>query len=331
MTCRSSTSTFRPSSACLRSDGAFAPAVATRQVSGDAGIVAVPIGDGMDVLLRAGEPGDGQALGRICYDAFAAIATQHNFPPDFPSIEFAQTVVRGLLARSDMFSVVAELDGRVVGSNFMVDAGAIAGIGPITVAPAVQNGAVGRRMMAHMLALARRKGFAGVRLVQAAYHCRSMSLYAKLGFEVREPLACMHGPGLGRTEPGCGVRPATLRDLDECCALCFRVHGHERRAELRETIEQGTATVVERGGRIAGYATMIGFVGHAVSATTDDLKALIAAAPAIFGPGMLVPTRSGELFRWCLTQGFRVTQPLTLMSLGLYNEPAGAFLPSILF
>jgi predicted N-acetyltransferase YhbS len=285
----------------------------------------------MELVLRAGEPGDGATLGRICYDAFTAIANQHNFPPDFPSPEFAQMVTTSMLARGDVINVVAELDGRVVGSNFMADAGAIAGIGPISVAPAVQNGAVGRRMMTHMLALARRKGFAGVRLVQSAYHCRSMSLYAKLGFEVREPLACMQGPALGLAMPSCAVRAATRRDLDECCGLCFRVHGHERRAELRETIEQGSATVVERDGRITGYATVIGFWGHAVTATTDDLKALIGAAPAILGPGMLVPTRNGELFRWCLAQGLRVIQPLTLMSLGLYNEPAGAFLPSILF
>jgi len=26
-----------------------------------------------------------------------------------------------------------------------------------------------------------------------------------------------------------------------------------------------------------------------------------------------------------------VTQPLTLMSMGLYNEPSGAYLPSILY
>ena len=285
----------------------------------------------MDLVLRAGQPDDGATLGRICYDAFTAIATQHNFPPDFPSVEFAQMVVTALLARGDVANVVAELGGQVVGSNFMADAGALAGIGPITVAPAVQNGAVGRRMMTHMLELARRKGCAGVRLVQATYHCRSMSLYAKLGFEVREPLACMQGPALGGVMPGCDVRPATRRDLDECCGLCFRVHGHERRAELREAIDQFSATVVERAGRITGYATVIGFWGHAVAATTDDLKALIGAAPAILGSGVLVPTRNGELMRWCLASGLRLVFQLTLMSVGLYNEPRGAYLPSIAF
>jgi hypothetical protein len=35
--------------------------------------------------------------------------------------------------------------------------------------------------------------------------------------------------------------------------------------------------------------------------------------------------------RWCLENGLRIVQPLTLMSKGLYQEPRGAFLPSILY
>ena len=60
-------------------------------------------------------------------------------------------------------------------------------------------------------------------------------------------------------------------------------------------------------------------------------KALIGAAPAFVGPSFLLPTRNGEVFRWCLAHGLRVVQLMTLMSLGLYNEPQGAFLPSILY
>ena len=60
-------------------------------------------------------------------------------------------------------------------------------------------------------------------------------------------------------------------------------------------------------------------------------RALIGAADSIAGPGLLLPSRNGEVFRWCLAHGLRVVQPMTLMSLGLYNEPRGAFLPSILF
>jgi len=44
-----------------------------------------------------------------------------------------------------------------------------------------------------------------------------------------------------------------------------------------------------------------------------------------------LPTRNGELLRWCLANGLRIVQPNTLMTLGLYNEPRGAYLPSILY
>jgi len=61
------------------------------------------------------------------------------------------------------------------------------------------------------------------------------------------------------------------------------------------------------------------------------LQALIGAAESFSGPGFLLPTRNGELLRWCLSNGLRIVQPLTLMSRGIYQEPRGAFLPSILY
>ena len=89
--------------------------------------------------------------------------------------------------------------------------------------------------------------------------------------------------------------------------------------------------IVERGGSITAYSTTLAFFGHATAETNIDLQALIASADSFGGPGILVPSRNAELFRWCLSNGLRVTQPMTLMTAGLYNEPAGAYLPSILF
>jgi predicted N-acetyltransferase YhbS len=285
----------------------------------------------MNVTLRPGNAEDAQRCGAICYAAFKTIAEQHNFPPDFPSPEVAAELLGGLLAHPGFYAVVAELDGRVVGSNFLDERSTVAGIGPITVDPAAQNSAVGRQLMQRVLERVTQRRIPGVRLVQAAYHNRSLSLYARLGFVAREPLSTMQGAPLAVEIPGYTVRPATERDLDACNQVCVHVHGHDRRKELLESIQQGTATLVEHGGRITGYATPIAFFGHAVGETNDALKALIGAAPAFPGPGFLLPTRNGELFRWCLDHGLRVVQPMTLMSVGLYNEPAGAFLPSVLY
>lgn len=285
----------------------------------------------MNLIIRPGTLADMEACASICEAAFAGIAGRHGFPPDFPSREPAEQLMGMMLARDDIYAVVAELDGRVVGSNFLWETAAIAGVGPITVDPAAQDAAVGRRLMEDVLGRARSRGFPGVRLCQAAYHGRSLALYTKLGFDVREPLANIQGPALGLTIPGHDVRPAVEADVAACNALHLRLHGFERGRDLLDAIGMGTAAVVEHAGRISGYTTGIGFFGHAVGEGNEDLKALIGAAPVFSGPGFLLPMRNGELLRWCLAGGLRVVQPLTLMSLGLYNEPKGAFLPSILF
>jgi GNAT superfamily N-acetyltransferase len=283
------------------------------------------------LTLWAGRAEDAEDCGSICYGAFKAIADEHNFPPDFPSSEVAVGLVGSLLSRDDVYSVVAEVDGQVVGSNFLWENGTIAGVGPITIDPAAQNVAVGRRLMEDVLRRAEERNIAGVRLVQAAYHNRSLSLYTKLGFDAREPLSNLQGPAINQQISGYDVRPATEEDLDACNQVSLKVHGYHRGPELLEAIRQGTANVVEHDGRITGYTTTVGFFGHTVGESNEDLKALIGTASRFPGPGFLLPTRNGEVLRWCLERGLHIIQPMTLMSVGLYNEPAGAFMPSVLF
>ena len=285
----------------------------------------------MNINLRPGRPDDAPTCGAICYEAFRAISDQHNFPHDFPNSEVAIGFLSELLSRSDIYSVVAEVDGRIAGSNFLWESAVVAGVGPITIDPALQNVAVGRRLMENVLQRAQHRSFLGVRLVQAAYHSRSLSLYTKLGFDTREPLSTIQGPQIGVTVSGYAVRAANEADVKSCNRLSVKVHGLERGAELQDAIKQGTATVVEHDGRITGYTTLVGFFGHTVGESNEDLKALIGAASVFPGPGFLLPTRNSDLLRWCLEKGLRVVQPMTLMSTGLYNEPAGAFLPSVIF
>ena len=285
----------------------------------------------MRMTYRQGRREDAEACGAVFHEAFKHIAEQHNFPVDFPEPETAVSILTMLLSRDDLYSVIAEGDGVVVGSNFLWESDSIAGIGPITVMPSAQNGSIGRQLMERVLERARSKRFAGVRLVQSAYHNRSLSLYTKLGFDAREPLSVMQGPPLHIKVAGYDVRPAHVNDLEACNRLCSEIHGVDRGGELLGAMKQGSALVVEHGGGITGYATLIGFFGHAVGRTNEELKALIGAVPAFQGPGFLLPTRNSELFRWCLGHGLRVVYPTTLMSLGLYQEPSGSFLSSILY
>ncbi len=283
----------------------------------------------MNIHIRPGAPGDAVACGQICFEAFAQSAGRHGFASPSPSPERAAERMKVEISTPGFHCLVAEIDGRIVGSNFLDERSEVAFLGPLTVSPEVSAKGVGRALMEHMLARAEARKSRAVHLVQDAYNCVSLALYAGLGFEVRAPLALMQGAAIGKSLPGFDVRPCAVGDMDTCNALSAAVLGYDRGGELETRAGTGGALVVERDGRLTGFASGIGFLGHAVAETEDDLKALIAAATEFSGPGFLLPTRDSELFRWCLDQGLRVVSPATLMTRGRYREPDGAWLASI--
>jgi GNAT superfamily N-acetyltransferase len=283
------------------------------------------------VVVREAMPGDAGACGRIFYDAFESIATQHNLPVEPGSPQFTHYKAGEMLAATGIFGLVAERDGHVIGSAFVDERDAVAGIGPVTVDPTAQDGGVGRVLMEALLRRERERGALSIRLVQTAYHYRSLALYAKLGFVVREPLSVLQGAPPALSIPGFGVRPARESDVASCAELCAGVHGHSRRGELLDAIAAGTARVVERPGGISGYATGFGYGWHAAAETNADLIALLGSAESFMGLGVLVPSRNADLLRWCLAHGLRIVQQSTLMTIGLYNEPSGAWLPSVVY
>lgn len=284
-----------------------------------------------DVVIRPATAQDVAACADICYRAFSAINAAHNFPSDVPVPEAAIGIISACFSTPGFYCVVAESNDRILGSNCLDERSIIHGIGPITVDPNTQNKGVGRKLMEAALERSRQRGAAGVRLVQAAFHNRSLSLYASLGFDVCEPIEVMQGRTHERSIPGCTVRPATVADLAACNALSHRVHGFDRGTELAQAVQGGGALVVERGDRITAYASHLAFFGHTTAESNQDLQALICSVDSFGGPGILVPSRNAGLFRWCLSNGLRVVEPMTLMSMGLYNQPVGAFLPSVLF
>lgn len=284
-----------------------------------------------DVTIRTATAEDAPACGQICYDAFSAINAAHGFPSDLPGTEASIGLLSMMFSAPGFYAIVAECDGRIVGSNVLSEHSIIQGIGPITIDPNLQNVGVGRKLMQAAMDRARHNGAAGVRLVQAAFHNRSLSLYTSLGFDIREPLSCLQGRTRERSISGCVVRTAEPADEAACNALSRSVHGFDRGVELTQAIQRGNARVVERAGRVTGYTTNLAFFGHSTTETNIDMQALIASVESFGGPGILVPSRNSALLRWCLANGLRVVQPMTLMTIGLYTDPAGAWLPSVLF
>ena len=288
----------------------------------------------MDIRLRPHTAGDIPEIGRILFAAFKSIAQQHNFPLDFPTAEGADHAAKLFAGHPQFFGRVAEVDGRIVGSNFLDERDAVGAVGPITVDPAYHGRGVGRRLMEAIIERGVAREGGRVRLVQDAFNTTSMSLYTSLGFDVKEPLALMMGNPLSdRLPAGAAVRAMREEDLPACAELCRRVHGIERTNELRDAIKMFGPLVMVRDGRIVAYVSAPGFwvLNHGAAEHDDDLIwTLAAASEASDAPvALLAPTRRSRLFRGLLSRGLRIIKPMTLMAMGDYQEPAGAFYPSV--
>jgi ribosomal protein S18 acetylase RimI-like enzyme len=281
------------------------------------------------VQIRPAADDDATSIGRIMYEAFQSHAEAHGILSDLPTADVALGVARVYVADPTVYSVVAEIDGVVVGSNFMLERDAIRTIGPTSVDGRFQGRGVGRALME---ATVERAAGEDVRLVQDASNVGSLGLYASLGFEVKEPLLLVCGQASGQTQSPGAVRRMSIGDLPACNALCQKVHGFDRGSELVSAVYLHEAFVRVRDGRIIAYVSAADSwqLNHGVAETTDDLQALIAGLSALRGDELAfyLPTRNGPLLRWCLAAGFQGLKTATLMAKGGYKEPHGAFLPS---
>lgn len=284
-----------------------------------------------EVHLRPAVPGDRDVCARIGYEAFKSVAERHNFPPAWTR-ESPAAYLGYLIGHPDIFGVVAELRGRVVGFNFLWKFDPVRGIGPICVDPLFQGKGLGRQLM--MAALNEAGRSSGVRLVQEAYNTGSLSLYASLGFEVKEFLVQVQGRPRSPMPTEVEIRPYTTADAETCAALCGRIYGFERR-ELRDAPDRFVPMVVTRKGGVTAYASRrsLGLGAHGVAETDDDLRALLLGLGRISSEpvSFLVPVRRATFFQWCLSEGFRVIRPLTLMAMGDYRDPGECYFPSIIY
>jgi hypothetical protein len=168
--------------------------------------------------------------------------------------------------------------------------------------------------------------------MQDSYNTASMSLYASLGFDVREPI------GVVKATPAAGldaaVRRAQASDLPVLEELCVRFYKTSRRNELAAWLKHGIAVLVhEAQWRVRGYLAP-GKLGHGVAESEAVALALISQIPHHVPPGLAVffcPLRNTSLYRATLKSGCRLSKIMTLMTLGAYEEPSSAWMPSIAY
>ncbi len=277
------------------------------------------------------EAGHTKELGRICFEAFRSIHDKHAFERDFPTLEAGQGVIDFLVSRDDFYGVAALLGDKPVGSNFISFTDPVAGVGPITVDPGRHERGIGRALMNAVLDAARERGVETVRLMQDSFNSRSLSLYASLGFDVREPVALMQAAPADVANAT--IRPAAAQDVEAMDALCVEKYKVSRGNEIGNAIKYGFSPLVsERGGRITGYL-IPGFLGHGAAETVDDAAALAGGVGKLSGPQgkFFCPLREADLYRKLLADKHRVMKVMTLMTLGPYDAPDGVWMPSVFY
>jgi predicted N-acetyltransferase YhbS len=271
-------------------------------------------------------------MGRICHEAFKDIHDRHGFPPDFPSAAFARMVLGGLVQREDCYVVVALENGQPLGSNGLLAADAVGAVGPVSVEVPAQGRGIGRALMDDVLRQARESGVEMVRLMQDSFNMGSLSLYASLGFDTKEPTALVQ-PAPVPCQDG-SVRPIMEPDLPAVEELSRRIYKVSRRNEVAGFMHPPFRPLLrERDGRAVGYFTL-GMPGHGVAETEEDMLMLVGEAatgvPAEFAR-CLCPLTQGGLYRGLLAAGGRAIKTMNLMALGPYEAPEAVWMPSVGF
>jgi GNAT superfamily N-acetyltransferase len=268
-------------------------------------------------------------ISKIAYDAFQKLSERHGFPPDFPNSQSARPVFELLVQRSDYFGLVALVDKKPVGSNFVLKSDQVAAIGPLSVEPKFQAHGIGRLLMSGLIAHVSMRKFNDIRLLADSHNVGAIALYTSLGFVVRDFVALIH------TSPS-PVRDPTVRkmmpsDLPAINQLSKNHYKTSRYNEMVNSAQYGfTIYIRERDGRPTGYL-LPGLIGHSCAETTEDTIALMSEAARVVIPSFrkyLCPMSEPDLLQNSIKAGWKIEKLLTYMSLGKYEHPTSVWTPS---
>ena len=232
----------------------------------------------MKTHIRRATREDIDVLGRFVTARSARSPINTIFRTSFPSPEAAVGVISSMITNPGFYGIVAEVNGRIAGSNFMDERATIAGIGPISVDPEVQNSGAGRAMMQHMLDRVAANRMSGrppgadrisQSLFQPVREARLRNPRTAIGND-QERRSRNRSPATQFAPPLMRMSPHAIGSISMCmdtnaaanCATPSRLGRRICRASRR----------------ITGYATAIGYGGYAVGESNNELKALISAA-----------------------------------------------------
>ena len=227
----------------------------------------------------------------------------------------------GLIARDEI--------ERVVGSGMWSPLGeSHAAIGMVITAPRLQQHGAGRWLMNLLMEQTGERGLV-LTATRAAYR-----LYLSLGFIPFSPVFQHNGEVTARPDPislpGAVLRPKEPEDRAAILALDEAAFGLPRLSVMNEVFDVSRGMVIERAGRITGFALCRRFgrghvIGPVVAENEPEVTALIAPIVAEHhGNFLRMDTREpdGVLRRFLIAHGVTHFDTVTRMALGRPLPPS---------
>jgi predicted N-acetyltransferase YhbS len=171
-----------------------------------------------------------------------------------------------------MVPLVAEIEGKVVGTGVATVNGAVGWVGLIFVDEGLRGRGIGTALTEAVMAELAAAGCSSFVLLASPL---GRPIYERLGFTAEMDYRVIAAPGLGRARPVSGgtrptlarLRPYTSADLPAITDLDRAATGEDRRHLLLAVVDPAS-TVVAIGpdGRIVGYEARASWGGHPVVA-----------------------------------------------------------------
>jgi predicted N-acetyltransferase YhbS len=173
--------------------------------------------------------------------------------------------------------VIAEIDGRLVGTGVGTANGRVGWVGTIWVDPDHRGAGLGRALTQ---AVIDRLEASGCRTLVLVATDQGLPLYERMGFELQTRYRILEAPGLDATTdaPDAAVRAFGTADLPAVLDLDRAATGEDRAHAIRRFASPGTAKVLEVAGAIRGSVIRAPWGGGATVATnvTDAIRLLDA-------------------------------------------------------
>jgi predicted N-acetyltransferase YhbS len=216
--------------------------------------------DRMNAIIRPLTRSDLPAARRIVSTAFGTFLGA----PDPENFWADRDLVFGRFAAEHVASFAAELDGELVGSNFVTKWGSVGFFGPLTVHPDQQGRGIAKSLVEAVSAQLDAWGTSHAGLFTFAQSALHLALYQKFGFHARFLTAIMMAPARSVETALPWSRYSALPESERsaaeksCRELTEDIYaGLDLSAEIRTVAARNLGDTVllwDNGSRLAGFA-----------------------------------------------------------------------------